>query len=323
MNKVLNILRENIFLIKLTIVLSALFYIYFNDLIDWNLIKKGLSNPKLILVFLLLTFLQQLVGSARTKSLLFYKNEKLNVFKINNITWASTFLNCVLPTSIAGEVYKINKIIDNSDNEIKDNVVYTALVSKVLTVISLVIISFTALFSSQLENKESQFFLNGLILFCFILCLLFTYRLKLYKLAHQLYKKINIQHTFIKTRAYNFHIYFNLLFFNPSAILKPLLLSIILQILNLISILLIVYNTKEVSVNSLIQLSQVIPLGIFASILPISYQGLGTGNYAFNELFKLVNIKNGSDIFTIYFALSYIFNLIGIIPFILFTLRKK
>ncbi|WP_419173394.1 lysylphosphatidylglycerol synthase domain-containing protein [Halobacteriovorax sp.] len=324
MRKLFNILKKNILLIKLVFVLTIFYYIFSKDLVDLILVKKGLSNPKLIILFLMLTFLQQLVGSARTKSLLFFnKRNELNLFKINNITWASTFLNCILPTSIAGEVYKIKMIINNSKNETKDNVVYTSIISKILTIIALVLITMLASFTINKEVLKDNNLLYLVIIFCGFLSLAFTYRIKIYKILILIYKKMNFQKEFINNRALHFHNYYSLLFLKPKLIVKPLIHSTILQLLNVLSILLIVFFTKEITFESLLKLSQVIPLGIFASIIPISYQGLGTGNYAFNELFKLVGIENGSDIFTIYFSLSYIFNLLGIIPFTLYTLRSK
>jgi hypothetical protein len=56
-------------------------------------------------------------------------------------------------------------------------------------------------------------------------------------------------------------------------------------------------------------------------MLPISISGLGVGHLAFSKLLGLYNIQNGADVFTLFFLFSYIFNLIGILPF--FWLFKK
>jgi hypothetical protein len=73
--------------------------------------------------------------------------------------------------------------------------------------------------------------------------------------------------------------------------------------------------------HNILDLTYVIPLEIIAMALPISISGIGVGHLAFFKLIGLFGIMSGADIFTIYFACSYVFNLIGLVPFLM--LQKK
>ena len=59
------------------------------------------------------------------------------------------------------------------------------------------------------------------------------------------------------------------------------------------------------------------------STLPISVGGLGVGHIAFAETLSSVGYKQGADIFTIFYILSSIFNIVGGIPFIYGLFRKN
>ena len=61
----------------------------------------------------------------------------------------------------------------------------------------------------------------------------------------------------------------------------------------------------------------------FISTLPISVGGLGVGHIAFAETLSSVGYKQGADIFTIFYILSSIFNIVGGIPFIYGLFRKN
>ena len=83
----------------------------------------------------------------------------------------------------------------------------------------------------------------------------------------------------------------------------------------------IIYAINPDFGGNFVNLVRVIPIGILIMTLPISFSGLGIGHVAFSQLLTPLGILNGSDIFTIFFAFSYLFNLLGLIPFV--KLLKK
>ena len=79
---------------------------------------------------------------------------------------------------------------------------------------------------------------------------------------------------------------------------------------------------KEAKIDhNILDLTYVIPLEIIAMVLPISISGIGVGHTAFSKLLGMFGIMSEADIFTIHFAYSYVFNLIGLVPFLM--LQKK
>lgn len=56
-----------------------------------------------------------------------------------------------------------------------------------------------------------------------------------------------------------------------------------------------------------------VPIGLFATAIPVAPAGLGVGHVAFHELFLLVGSPHGSEIFTMLVTLQILFNLTGVI----------
>ncbi|WP_412472084.1 lysylphosphatidylglycerol synthase domain-containing protein [Halobacteriovorax sp. RT-1-4] len=321
MSRLLKLIKKNFIIIKLIILITFLYLVYNSGNINIDLIRSGISNKTLIALFLVLTFIQQYIGAIRAKILLGLENKNnLSAWDINQITWSASFVSCILPVSIASEVYKINELIKEKKYHSKDDIIYMSIFTKILTLVSLVILTLISymLFSLSFDSDQLLIILSSITMLFFTA---FLFRFKILNLLQIIYRYIidvlNIKNQFIFNRAFNFKNYYLRLFQNPVKSTKLVMLSLIIQSLNIITFLLIIFYSLELPIKNVLEASTVIPTGIFISLLPISIQGLGTGNFAFSELLRGIGIDNGSDIFTIYFAMSYIFNFIGLIPFLL------
>ena len=140
-----------------------------------------------------------------------------------------------------------------------------------------------------------------------------------------LYKKLyDLNHSkFFHRRLDNFELYINKVISSRTLIPKALGMSLLMQIMNTFSFVFIICSINPGKQLDILELVFLVPIGIFFMLLPISVAGLGVGNLAFLSLLLLVGIQNGSDVFTIFFAFSYIFNLMGIIPFFVGFRRTK
>lgn len=63
-------------------------------------------------------------------------------------------------------------------------------------------------------------------------------------------------------------------------------------------------------------LATILPLGILTTAIPISPGGLGLGHVAFENLFQLIGLKNGANVFNIIFFGNLFLNLLGSIPYL-------
>lgn len=108
---------------------------------------------------------------------------------------------------------------------------------------------------------------------------------------------------------------------NFSTFIKCFFLSVLNHAAVFVSFLLftIPFIPKNIS---LYKVFQILPLGFMGSALPISPGGLGVGHVLFENLFKLIEIKNGASLFNIYFVLNIFVCLIGIIPYLFYKKRQ-
>lgn len=104
--------------------------------------------------------------------------------------------------------------------------------------------------------------------------------------------------------------------------LKCVLLSMLNHAVIFVSFLLFIapFIPQEVSLYKIFPL---LPIGFMGSAIPISPGGLGVGHLLFDNLFKLIEIKNGASLFNIYFVVNICVCLIGIIPYLFYKKGRE
>lgn len=70
-------------------------------------------------------------------------------------------------------------------------------------------------------------------------------------------------------------------------------------------------------VFSLPDFAAIFPVGFLAAALPIAPGGLGVGHLAFDQLFALIGISDGANIYNCVFLGQSVLNLLGLIPYML------
>ncbi|WP_127717850.1 lysylphosphatidylglycerol synthase transmembrane domain-containing protein [Halobacteriovorax sp. HLS] len=307
------------FLIKLIVTSAFVYWSISSEKFDFENIRIGITNFKLASIFLILTFIQLCLGSYRSMLLLQLKqNNFSNLVSITKITWASSFIHCVSPVSLISDVYRIKQLMYIEKNNIKDNSIYTSIYSKIFSVLALMVISCVSLTFLDIVPTQISILKKGLYLSLGFIIFMIIFRSLVVK---GLKKVINSFYTLSKAQFYteridNFRLY-NRNFMNDKTKMSSVfILTVLLQLLNSISILLITYALNPNIDISSIELLCVVPIGIFIMTLPISFSGLGVGHLAFSKLLQFFSIYNGADIFSVFFAFSLVFNLLGAIPFI-------
>lgn len=313
-------IRSKIILVVKLILSSVLLYwLIKRHSFNVENIKLGLSNGRLFIIFLVFTFIQLILSALRTHLLLQLNEFKLPEFASTlKISWASTFISGIAPSSVFGDFFRIKELMKIENGLNKDNSFYSSMIAKIFSTLGLVTISLVASSSLLGKNeKMSTVFYFSFAIFSFsifvlyqsekIITLLVQYLNSFYKLS---------SNQFILNRITNFKSYFLNLSRDKKLISYSFLLSLLIQIMNTISFVLIINFLNPTASTNIILLLCVVPIGIFVMTLPISFSGLGVGHLAFATLLKIFNIQNGADVFTVYFALSFIFNFLGIAPFI-------
>lgn len=310
---------------KMIIFTVLMYWLYTNDQFNVENIKLGISNINIALIFLCLTLVQLFLAAIRTKTLMqFNRKNNLHLKRVFSITWASLFVNCVVPAAFFGDLYKIRGLMEVDTTTSKDNPIYSSIFSKLFSIFSLLLISMFASFFLE----PAAWMHGSLMIIIYLLILLgsIIYLLRsqivifLIRFVDKVYTKTNKE--FYLRRLNNFKKY-NSKMLSRENIFLGLFTSLLIQVLNISSFLLIIYTINpELSLN-MIQLICIIPFGIFIMQIPISFSGLGVGHITFGKLLGLYGISNGADIFSIYFVFSYLFNLMGLIPFLNYFRKRE
>ncbi|OUR98855.1 hypothetical protein A9Q84_05430 [Halobacteriovorax marinus] len=306
-------------LLKLLISSLLVLWVYKSGKINYQNIVFGLSNWNLTFLFLLLTFVQLIAGAKRTMNLIQFKSTSTNrLYDIIKICWASSFVCVISPINIFGDIFRVSTLMKLDKDTNSDNSFYASIYSKAFSVLALILISLASCLFIKKDLPGLHFlkiFSISTISFFFLIFLL---RKRLIKSYYPLVSKIveRISNPFLQQRIINFLDYNYDFLKDAKQTYLSLFYSLVIQLFNCYSLFLIVrFLTPDNSVDA-VELFSIIPIGIFAQTLPISYSGLGVGHVVFEKLLRIYGISVGADVFTIYFALSLVFNTVGLIPFL-------
>lgn len=309
------------FALKLILSLFLLYWVIEKGELSLENFKIAITNFRLIAIFFGLTFFQLVLASLRTQYLMQPKVADIhNLNKVYNISFASLFINCVAPISLVADVFRIRELINIDSNLNKDNIFYASILSKVFSILSLIVMF---LFFGVFIKDKPDVFVNIMYVLSFMLLFsTFGYFISR-KFSFELLKSAKkLKNDFFRNRIINLLEYRNQFLRRKGNILYVLLLSFLIQLANTASFVFIINSINPDFAGSLVKLYFLIPLGIFTMMLPISFSGLGIGHIAFSKLLALENIYNGADVFNIFFTFSYLFNLLGFIPFLKLLKRK-
>ncbi len=90
----------------------------------------------------------------------------------------------------------------------------------------------------------------------------------------------------------------------------------------LLSILIMVWVTYEVIGTVNFGLTFVIPIASCLTALPLAPGGLGIGHVAFEELYTLIGLSNGANIFNLSFIAQMLFSLLGVLVYLFYPATR-
>ena len=120
------------FFIKCSISALLIYWLVQKGELSMRNIELGLSNLKLVSIFMFLTFCQLFIGAVRTHILMqFNTRSSFNFRRILIITWASSFINCIAPSALFGEVFRVKELLTVDPDLNKDNTFYALIYLRV------------------------------------------------------------------------------------------------------------------------------------------------------------------------------------------------
>lgn len=229
------------------------------------------------------------------------------------------FFNSAMPGAVGGDLVKVVYVIKQNPSRGKTPAMMSVLIDRVIGLgglftigMILALISFDQISSvTSLQPMIALLFgLNfGVLLFFFLalyhykqgdpLAKLFSYQIPGMSILRKLYEAV---------RIYRYNRNYFIICFLLSLVIQSLSLALFYQIATVV-----LHSNETISLASI---ASIFPIGMLTAALPIAPGGLGVGHVAFDELFSLIGLDNGANIFNIFTLSQLAFNMLGVIPYI-------
>jgi uncharacterized membrane protein YbhN (UPF0104 family) len=313
-------------LLKFLLAFALIYWLVNSGKLDFAILGGVLMFPlKVVISGLGMLGILCLVN-LRYKIILAHKSEvKIPFMRLLKYNWIGMFFNSVLPGSVSGDFVKIFYIKDEDHSLTNKFMLGSIIIDRVLGLFGLIIILglFTVFNYSELSNfspdikKVLDF--NLFLFLCVILGLLSLFYFQdLPSLLVKPFRRISLLN---KISIKLLEIWDNLCGFKN----KMVYLTLISTGLQLFSVIIFWFITKDFAEGNfpIKYAFSIIPVGFVAISIPIAPSGLGVGHAVFHTLLGYIGIKNGADLFNIYFFLVLSFNLLGAIPYLLSKSKKQ
>ena len=302
-------------------------------LVYW-LVKKGLLDMKQLGLFLehkslfvldVVVFLSASVGMAamRWRALLDLAGAKVPVGRAIHLQFVSLFFNVVIPGNVGGDVIKALYVARDESPEKRTPLLLVAFVERavglagvVSVALLVVMVRGPALWENPLFRPLVSTilllgagFVLGPIVFVFIMR---SFGARIEAMASGPSKIAGLLTKVVSS--------FRLVSAKPTALLKALVLSMAIHLVNMVlfTMMASLVGKQDVAFGAI---ATIYPIGLLSLMLPISAAGMGVGHAAFEKLFAAVGLMRGADVFNLFFFGQIAPCVFGFIPYLL--LRGK
>lgn len=298
-----------------------LYFLFKYNILDISLINFNNYNLFSFMLIIFLIFLTVFFTSLRLYFILRFFELKLSLRYVFSITYIGYFFNQCLPGGQGGDLFKAFYLIKKYPNFRKIKLISYLVLDRIIGLISLFIIfsisiySLNIFFNDLISLGIILLLLNLIIILFFIIFLKFdSFKIIIHKLLLSIYLKtfsdlINKISNYFNGKTLLLKWFFLLIF-----------ISMITFIISVICLILL-DNSELLSVNKIIKIYFVSTVTFFSNSIPISFNGLGIGEYVFSKLSNFLfngNISHYANLFLIYRIIMIIVSLPGLILFIVF-----
>jgi uncharacterized protein (TIRG00374 family) len=303
--------------LKLTLAFGMVLWMVRSGKLDMASLKVFVDHPwALFGCFAYWLFFGLCCGSTRWFLLLRGLGIKVPYFQAIRLTLIGLFFNSAMPGAVGGDVVKAIYISKSAHRGQKGATLVSIVLDRVVGLYGL--FSFAAFISILAWNGLSQ----NPILSQMAQIVLFLFGSITLVFAHILFHPKQFD---IVDKALSFPflhkfrgLYHSLLRFREakSCLLLAWLISICIQGASILLFWKIAELLTEQNIG-FVKFCTAAPLAILATAIPLAPGGLGVGHVAFERILGLVGVNGGANIFNVVFLTSLVFNLSGIIPYML------
>ena len=310
--------------LKLSVAFALIYWLLKSGKLDLNLIAELGKNPWGLLAAFTLALTNIWIISIRWRGILEARNSvHIPLLGLVKANWIGQFFSSVLPGSVTGDLIKIIYVQEYDKSISKKFVFATILIDRVMGLSGLILLVglTSVLFQDHiLDNAPAMkpllkfnYFLTALVLAGIIIFIFFDQFVhKVFRLGERILFPAIWQ---------KFGDLWNDLISIKVQILKALCLSLVVQFSGVLIFWSLIYPFTLGKMD-FVQALAFIPLGHMTLALPIAPSGLGVGHAIFQKLFEFSGITNGASLFNLYFIVTLIINICGVVPYLLSRRNK-
>tara|TARA_B100000925_G_C22011036_1_gene476507 strand:+ start:6887 stop:7873 length:987 start_codon:yes stop_codon:yes gene_type:complete len=300
-------------------------YLVYQGKIDTKLLSRLLLTPGAMAVTLILIVSQNLSNSFRWLLILATQTKKkINFLFLAGINWIGLFFNTVLPGAVTGDLIKMLYVKQIDSKISKTSMVLTVLMDRIYGLLGLIILMGAI---SILRYERLTSIGPGLETIVHFNLLLLVGALSFFSL---MFLPENYQKKFsyfcsklplIGKKTIHLNECFWMMAQKKKTLFTCVGISIISHNLGIMAFYHITSPFYEVPVEFL-DIYSVIPVGMIITAIPISPGGMGVGHAAFEKILGYFQLNNGANLFNTFWIMILLNNILGLIPYLLFSKKK-
>ncbi len=306
-------------LLKFSLAAVLIGWLLSSGKLDFKLLATLTDHPMAIFLAVILSILNFCLVSLRWRSILGARSTvDIPLLGMLKISWIGQFFSSVLPGSVSGDLVKILYVQKFDASLSKQFLFASILIDRVMGLSGLILlvgISSLGFSSHILENAPAM---EPLLKFNYILVMLIIVSISVFMYWHQFIRSVlvSFQSKFLPGLFTRVISLWDDLVMIKSRMLKAMVLSIIIQLFGVVIFWSLIYPFVSGKMD-FVQALAFIPVGLMTLALPVAPSGLGVGHAIFQKLFEFSGIENGASLFNIYFVVTLMVNVLGVIPYLL------
>ena len=312
--------------LKLSLAAALIVWLVSSGKLDFSQLAVAYRYPSILIATVAYWLVcLVLLGAQRWRLLVKAVGYKLSWRRAIHLQQIGFFFNTTMPGAVGGDLIKVYYVIRDNKDKGKSLAFLSILLDRLVGLGGVFSIGLFVIFTHFSQVLASPILMSLLsMLLSFVLCLvvffgaaLYRYRgedpfLKLLKLP--IWGFSFIRHLYEALREYRNH---------RRVVWYALLISIFNQMISLSLFCLITNKMLPDQAINWAGIATIFPLGALVTALPIAPGGLGLGHVAFENLFRMIGLTQGANVFNLFTLTQLTLNVTGVIPYLYLKKGKE
>ncbi|WP_408097932.1 lysylphosphatidylglycerol synthase transmembrane domain-containing protein [Peredibacter sp. HCB2-198] len=310
--------------LKILIAAALIYWLINSGKLDFKLLAQLVNHPLAIVAAVFLSVVNFVLVSYRWETILRARSQvKIPILGLLQITWIGQFFSSVLPGSVSGDLVKILYVQKFDENFSKKFVFASILIDRVMGLSGLILLVGASSLLFGRHILETAPAMGPLLSINYLLVMLVVLSLGTFFYFHNWVRLVLVkcQSIALKGVFEKLTSLWDDLVMIKGHMLKAVGLSIMVQFIAVLIFWSLIHPFVGGNMD-FVQALAFIPIGLMTLALPVAPSGLGVGHAIFQKLFEFSGIQNGASLFNLYFVVTLVVNVLGVIPYVLTKTKK-